>query len=244
MTDRHPFFLVADSRGGFHLLTSLLYSTGKIEYIGHSLTELPSSPTDNEILELFEFLYKEYSRGGVYGTKVEIYWLSTVIRYFQLKGIPFNSVKWIRLYRNNPIRQAISMVNAAKTGQFVLLKTASEEKRNKNSELVDITLKEVASNVLKYNALKVFWQNFFDSHDIRPYTVVYERIVNPSTWETEVRNILHFLEIDSREIGVISTNYLKMSDDAQVERLEREFIERYTKLDLSLLIEEECSFLR
>lgn len=231
ITDKPPFFIVADSRSGFHLLVSLLRSTDRIGHIGHDIENLPIEHTDNEILTLFETLRGVNGIDGVYGTKVEIYWLSSVLRYFRAKEMSLNAAKWIRLHRRNTVRQSISMVNAAKKDLFVLSANASAEKRRR-SELVDIPMAEVASNVLKYNALDVFWQNFFDRHGIEPHPVVYERLANPLVQASEIRDTLQFLGVDDTGLESISTNYLKMSDDKQTEQIERQFIEEYTKFEV------------
>ena len=232
ITDKPPFFIVADSRSGFHLLVSLLRSTERIGHIGHDIENLPIEHTDNEILTLFEALREVNGIDGVYGTKVEIYWLSSVLRYFRSKEMSLNAAKWIRLHRRNIVRQSISMVNAAKKDLFVLSANASADKRRRSSELVDIPMAEVASNILKYNALNVFWQNFFDRHDIEPHTVVYERLASPLVQASEIRDTLQFLGVDDTGLESISTNYLKMSDDKQTEQIERQFIEEYTKFEV------------
>ena len=124
------------------------------------------------------------------------------------------------------------MVTAAKKDLFVLSANASSDKRRRSSELVDIPMAEVASNVLKYNALNVFWQNFFDRHDIEPHSVVYECLATPLVQASEIRGTLQFLGVDDTGIESISTNYLKMSDDKQTEQIERQFIEEYTKFEV------------
>ena len=248
-TEKPPFLVAATPRTGFHFFKSLLYPTHRIGHIGHLLGELlksyPDTPyadlPDQEILNVFETIRENYeSRGtytekqtGIYGTKIEILrQLPFVIRFFELKGFPLNSAKWIWLYRKNLIRQAISCVHAANKRIFFVHEDDLSEIKAKNDEIIDVPLRKVANGFLSNYLSNLFWGRFFEKHGIEPHVIVYEDFVDPSTWNAMVKGVLQFLEIDTEGIGEISTTYIKQSNDAHVAEVEREFFYEYTNIDV------------
>ena len=249
-TEKPPFLVAATPRTGFHLFKSLLYPTNRIGHIGHLLGELlksyPDIPyadlPDQEILDVFETIRENYeSRGtytekqtGIYGTKMEyLQWLPFVIRFFELKGFPLNSAKWIWLYRRDLIRQAISGVHSEDKRIFFVHEHDSPEIKAKNAEIIDVPIDRVAFKFLSNYLSNLFWGQFFEKHGIEPHVVVYEDFVDPSTWEAMVKGVLQFLEIDTEGIGEIFTTYIKQSNDAHVAEVEREFFDEYTTFNVN-----------
>ena len=249
-TEKPPFLVAATPRTGFHFFKSLLYPTHRIGHIGHLLGELLESYRDvpyadlpdQEILNVFETIRENYeSRGtytekqsGIYGTKLEyVLWLPFVIRFFELKGFPLNSAKWIWVYRKDLIRQAISCVHAGNKKIFFVHEDDPPEIKAKNAEIIDVPIDELACKLLSNYLSNLFWGRFFEKHGIEPHVVVYEDFVDPSTWAAMVRGVLQFLEIDTEGIGDIFTTYTKQSNDAHVAEVEREFFNEYVGFDVN-----------
>lgn len=77
-------FIVTEPQSGFHLLRSLLMSSGYVGFVGKFLKELKTTGTD--VLDRFDWIRSKHIRNGLWETKVHIDLLHHAIRHLAMRG--------------------------------------------------------------------------------------------------------------------------------------------------------------
>lgn len=213
-----PIFIIACQRSGFHFLVSLLNSTDKLGHIAteglaklHSLRE-NGLLTDSEILSHFEFMITQYPNElGYWGTKIDVYSLDILKRFFELSVTDIQSISWIWLCRKNIIKQAISFINAKRSKIFHLYKSDSQNQKDLARSQGEINIEELYKECVHFYVANDIIKNFFEAHKITPYTLYYEDFVGKSTWDFTIQSIFDFVRVPYELPLNISTNRLKQS---------------------------------
>ncbi len=139
----------------------------------------------------------------------------------------FPNLHCIWLTRHDKVAQAVSLWKAIQTWAW-----SYEEAPGVSSKLpvrqLTFHFRAIDHLVQQIVADETAWQQYFTAHDIRPFTVVYEKLIE--AYEETARNILHFLGIPIPENLEFAERRMKR----QADTLSREWIERYYQLKRTL----------
>ena len=231
-----PFFLLAASRTGSHFFMSLLNSTehvGRLEEFLHPHRHCFANYSDREVMDVFEEIHTEAtaenrSVTGHWGSKVDLYDLHMVERYFNLMQIPLKTAKWIWLKRRDKIKQAISKFKTVQKDvthlqTYHASETEINDMRNFNPA---IEVGELRMQVLEYFMTDSLMEAFAKKHKINPYIIYYEDILCDSSWQSLVKDVFQFLEVPIIEEYEVRTDRIKLSSDNTLER-HRSLIEAF-----------------
>ena len=181
------YFICGMPRSGSTFLHSLLESIKVAGYV----TEFYDSESWDKTI------YKE-TENGVACVKV----LGTHFIHIELAD--FLKAKHIRLKRRDLVKQAISLLLAVKTNRW-----ADDEKKASQTPIknIQITRKDVEANITWIRDGEMLWDQFFDTHAIKPFTIFYEDLV--LNRESIIRETLTFLGIQEAPKLWPPTTYLK-----------------------------------
>ena len=225
------FFLCTTPRSGNHLLISLLNSTGATgrihlvsmlrDYRWTELTDFPYKDRyeapDEVIQDVFQqHLDKHQSASDIFGAKIYPRDTPIVKRYLEING---TDAKWIYLYRQNIIRQAISYYKAQRNGQW----NSAERKVNRDELPVDLA--KIIEIVMMFYFLGKEWDIFFQDNNIIPHTVLYEDLIHEANWNALIEQILTYLGVDYTT--------LRLSPSSPYERQSNEWNEKIYSIFIS-----------
>ncbi len=128
----------------------------------------------------------------------------------------FGSLRYVWIYRNNTVAQAVSWAKAVQTAQW----TASEKQQRAprfDFDLIHAYVKLAIEH-------RLGWQHWFDQHSISPVTVVYEDLVADT--DAVVHWVLAQIGIEVRDEAHFNADPYSRQSDA----LNAEWIERYRTL--------------
>jgi LPS sulfotransferase NodH len=132
-------------------------------------------------------------------------------------------LRFIWLRRQNMVARAISHVRARQTG--IWHQTLPKSSSVPNNQVYEFDLMEIHHWYCLGAFQEELWQRFFDEQDISPHYVKYEELV--ADYESTVRRVLRFLDIDGEQIFIRPPRSLKQSD-----ALSEEWEERYRRLSV------------
>jgi LPS sulfotransferase NodH len=227
------YIICATPRCGSHLLAEALSTTsiaGKPDEYFHSnkYGQLQNEAGNiaeiygKKSLEEFRELVWEFgsSKNGVFGIILHWNYLHHVIKNYQslpqyqamnaaeLFDALFSNPKYIWIQRRDKVLQAISWIKAAHTGVWSQPKDAAEASSTKE------LLYDYYRIDLHYNFFVEWekaWLDFFASHKIEPFIVVYEDLVE--NYEQTQLELLNFLEIPYDDTMTFAKRKLQKQGD-------------------------------
>ncbi|MFL5661688.1 MAG: Stf0 family sulfotransferase [Ktedonobacteraceae bacterium] len=170
---------------------------------------------------------------GVFGAKVMWGYLDDFIS--NLRGIPgyqelpapdllstiFPNLCYIWATRRNKVRQAVSLWRAIQTWTW----------KQEETDGAHLVAQELLFNfaaidhlVQQIEAHEAEWQNYFATHDIQPFIVVYEELTE--AYEQTALDILYYLRIPLYERLTFNGRRLKQQSDD----ISEEWVQRYNSL--------------
>ena len=214
----NPIFVCSLPRSGGTLLTSLLYSVGKIGRLRESLHKFRQSfgvDSDDEVLLSYFKEISESHLNGYWGLKIHLADLPVVERYLKLKQIRVQDVSWIWLRRRNKIKQTISQI-IAENLDIWHIEVNDVNKSDSIDRLKEwegnVSLDQLAKRVLRYYLSDSGWEFFFLRHEVYPYVVFYEDFLDSSRWDSLVSGILDHLKIGYTEPLNVHTRLIKTAN--------------------------------
>ena len=105
--------------------------------------------------------------------------------------------KFVYLSRSNRIRQAISATLQGKSDNHVIYKPIAEEEK----DFEGIGMQAIIDKVVDLAQWRIAFDDFFDTHGIIPYRVVYEDLVGPHSVEV-LQYLFDFLGIEASAQGI------------------------------------------
>ena len=211
------YYIIASSqRSGSHFLKDLLIQ----QKCGRAFDYL-------ERINTISDLYETGHLGGVWGMtlfavhldkKLEILKkLAEPVQYnnFHMLNQLFPGVKFVHLFRQNKIKQAISRVKALRTGRY----TSSDDE-------VDCGMyseNEIAKSISYACRNDAKWLNFFSAGNIKPYTLTYEELCDNT--RDALMGLFDFLQV-KREIEINLESLPKRLYDSTSEDWYSKFMRR------------------
>lgn len=137
-------------------------------------------------------VYQKYisvstSPNGICGIQV-MYKQKHIIEKF----IDFKKVKCIWLRRENKIKQAISLLKAAKRDCF---HETNETRRNDDLDQIKITNDEIIYSTFELTAQDMSWGYYFQENRISPLTIWYKELETETQQKDILKKVLAFLGI-------------------------------------------------
>lgn len=123
----------------------------------------------------------------------------TGVSCYQIFQQLFPGIKFIYLYRQNKLRQAISMVKAQRSGYWSKRDAAESINTSKYGEY---SFQDI-SNTLNYFAIyEAFWIDFFESYNISPLQITYEELCTDK--KSVLSEIVDFLDVSKPKDQLIT----------------------------------------
>ena len=148
----------------------------------------------------------------------DLRWQATAYASLQSR-LPDLRVIWLR--RRNMVARAVSHFRARQTG--VWYQPLSRGGAGYGEHNHDFDFAEIHILYCLGAFQEELWQRFFQEHKVSPHCVVYEEFV--TDYESTVRGVLKFLDIDGEQRSIAPPVSRKQSD-----ALSEEWEERYRKL--------------
>jgi LPS sulfotransferase NodH len=258
------YIICATPRSGSNLLCEALTLSGVAgmpqEYFVHwesAQSVVPPAEYLDQVLTLG-------TDAGVFGMK--IMWSSFDVFVRNLRSVIgdadcppwdvvtriFPDLRWVRITRDDKVRQAISLAKARQSGEWIALNSAAlashggYEQRHMDrldvfagdamepplrviagpSEapaMLTYDFEEIRSIVTMLLEHEHAWENFFDAAGIRPCRVVYEQLAG--SYETTTRALLAEMGLASPAPGAFERRVLNRQGD----RVNEEWAERFAR---------------
>lgn len=145
----------------------------------------------------------------------DLYSHATAYKLLQSK-LPDLRIIWLNRY--NMVARAISHFRARQSGVWYVPSSSSGSVQA--AQVAEFDLAEIHILYCLGKFQQESWRRFFDKYDIRPHSVFYENLVEK--FESTVRGVLDFLEIEVPERSIPTPYSVKQADG-----LSREWEERY-----------------
>ena len=125
----------------------------------------------------------------------------------------FGQLKFIYLFRNNVVAQAISLYRAEKTGYWHTV----EGQEPKKHPVFDFDA--INSRVKRLEQQNLAWKNWFQKVDINPMVINYEELSTDPARSTE--EVLEFLEVELPSYKRLEAPNQRLADETTVSWLEQ-----------------------
>jgi LPS sulfotransferase NodH len=221
------FFICSGQRSGTWLLSGLLESTGVAghphEYF-EAGTEEPNRRRWRVGAGLAEYLGAVFRVGttenGVFASSVmwpafrsllDRLGASEEANERLVLERSFPRPRFVFLWREDVVAQAVSWARAAQTGYYHHWDTPAGEAKF-DVDQIDVLVREASANAAS-------WRRWFAENDIEPFTVRFEELV--ANQERVTRSVLHFLEIDLPREATIMPRTKQASDSVSAEWIAR-----------------------
>ena len=150
---------------------------------------------------------------GVFGIKMHY---NQYDEHMLQRGLDANfwnvPIKWVRITRDNEVRQAISLVRAEQSNQWNSNMSATKEPVYDEKAIID-ALETIAS-------ANKNWDQYFLAHDIKPLHVTYEQLIKDMN--ATVRRIMTHI---NTPIDAVPEPQTKRQSDGESASWERQFLE-------------------
>ncbi len=243
------YIICSMPRSGTHLLGEALQNTGRAgrpdEYFICDHDGRMENQTGNianlygeKTLEEFRQLVLELgsTANGVFGITIMGGYLQMIVDNFhtlpqyqnlgpyELLNTLFYNPKYIWLVRRDKVKQAVSIVKALQTNLW----RKSKEMPNIRNQQLEFDYKGIEHYQKRIIAAEERWETYFKEHDIIPFKVVYEDLID--AYEQTAIAILDFLNIPTNDILFGPRQLRRQADD-----LTEDWIARY--LDIQKLLQ-------
>jgi LPS sulfotransferase NodH len=213
------YFICSGQRSGTWLLSGLLDSTGVAghphEYF-EAGTEEPNRRRWRVGPGFAEYLAAVFSVGmtnnGVFA--LSVMWPSFASLLKRLAGPIerfFPQPRYVFLWREDVVAQAVSWARAAQTGYYHHWDTPAGEARF-DFDQIDALVREASANAAS-------WRRWFTENEIEPFSVRFEDLVTNK--EGTTRSVLRFLELEVPSNVTISEQTMLAADSLNAEWLAR-----------------------
>lgn len=185
--------IAALTRSGSHLFMELMKAVGVNI---HGLR--PEATVPNQ--KLLSRIEKITQHGN--GMIIREADFAAIIKYSKLR--PPADIKWVWLRRGNKLDQALSLLRvkhlrhqAPDFARHDALKlTDPPEKHELHKKIICFDRLELYRHFCFYQIWDDTWAGFFKHYKIRPYELFYEDFENSENWETTIRGVVDYLEIE------------------------------------------------
>ena len=113
------------------------------------------------------------------------------------KFIDFKKVKCIWLRRENKIKQAISLLKAAKRNCF---HETNETRKNDDLSQIKITNDEIIYSTFELTVQDMSWGYYFQENQMSPLTIWYRELETETQQKNILKKVLDFLRIREKPI--------------------------------------------
>ena len=113
------------------------------------------------------------------------------------KFIDFKKVKCIWLRRENKIKQAISLLKAAKRNCF---HETNETRKNDDLSQIKITNDEIIYSMFELTVQDMSWGHYFQENQMSPLTIWYRELETETQQKNILKKVLDFLRIREKPI--------------------------------------------
>jgi LPS sulfotransferase NodH len=126
--------------------------------------------------------------------------------------------KYVYLYRNNKLAQAVSLVIAKQTGLWHLNSDGSDREKDESKSQLKYSYDEISEELQMLKDEALGWEVWFQTNRIQPLMLEYEDLAaNP---KGALEEILTFIDVDRASVVDVGTK--KMAN-----ALNKEWIDRY-----------------
>ncbi|MEL6269270.1 MAG: Stf0 family sulfotransferase, partial [Chloroflexota bacterium] len=249
---QHSVFIFANYRSGSSLLSLALRDTGIAgrpnEYFYPKIRERQATAWKINPDDFPKYLTQviKFCTGPnrVFGTKIMYPDLMRLVAELEnlLPENPYTSEidllthffpqqRYLYIYRQDKVRQAISALRAIQTKLNHLHTDAPEERAAKLQENLQYNPQRLAHHLLIDIVENEYrWQQFFEKYDLNPLTIRYETFT--ADYENTLRRVLETLDLPDTENAVIGEPPLqKLADEITDEWYERFVTEQPWLLD-------------
>lgn len=216
-TDASVYYAICSTpRSGGHFLGHLMYSTGAMGYpLEYFLAEhfsrwaaLSGRPSAREVIDYIKS--RRTSANGCFGFKVHFPEFSRVFREFGFDSL-FPGCRFLLMEREDLLAQAISLVRATQTGQWISMHKPGGRTRYNFDDIL---------RAMKYVLeQKVSWRRFFALTGRQYLNVSYESLVKGPSGVIE--DIARYLEIAETRIRWALVLPKKQADEESAQWYER-----------------------
>lgn len=245
MKPKISYIICASPRSGSHLLGEALQNTGVAgvpdEYFhsdaqGHLQNQTGgiAEQYGQKTLEEFQDLVLELGStpNGVFGVKISPFHLTDIVKNYQtlpqyknleafeLLETLLYEPKYIWLTRRDKVRQAVSWFKAEQTN--IWRKTQASQTNLKQQPTFDYIGIETCR--LRIENAEQYWQTYFKEHNITPFKVIYEDLVE--AYEETALKILEFLGIPHPETLSFSNRQLQKQSNS----INDEWVKKYRNI--------------
>ena len=196
------YLICSQPRTGTHLLRGLLtqYLCGNPLELFYQLTYEDRIPT---IDVFYDEYYKKNILNDILGVTIHgIHYKRAMERIREFTGMVaendyevmktlFDDPKYIYIYRENRVKEAVSWAKAEKTGHFLSKGDVPEVSYDKHF---------IYTHLAKICVSERYWMEFFDEHGITPYILSYEELC--ADYEGCLKGIFEFLGVPYPEIKI------------------------------------------
>ncbi len=180
------YAICATPRSGSHFLGHLMYSTGAMGYPLEYLhpIHLPrwsSLAGSSDIVQVFDYIKsRRTSPNGCFGLKTDL---------ASIQNYPFSALfpecRLILIERDDLLGQAISLVRARQTNQWISMQDAQAEP-SYDFQAIEAAIEDLRTH-------KANWVRFFDHHRREYLKVTYESLVSDPVGE--IRGVSDYLDL-------------------------------------------------
>jgi trehalose 2-sulfotransferase len=163
---------------------------------------------------LRELLARKTSPNGVFGLKVHWGQYTQVVEDRDPESI-FPNIRFIRIRREDRVRQAVSWVRARQTGDW------SVSWKDPRGGHAQFDPDEIGKSLGRLEREDAAWEAFFRLHSISPHRLSYEELVEAR--EPTLRGIFAFLGVDLPE----DLRFDPPALERQADRVSDEWVARY-----------------
>jgi trehalose 2-sulfotransferase len=217
-------YLVASSpRSGSTYLCSILAQSGLLGAPAEMLNPGPDLRAFKARLKVSS--HAEYiaalitlrtSRSGVFGLKAHFRNFEAFLKEYPPLLQVLSPMTYIYVYRRDGVAQAVSMVRALQTNQW--LAQAEEKPKGKARLRYDRDL--IAKTMKEIELADAAWVRWFEANNINPFRIVYEDLTaDPARTVQSVVELLGVQNAESDE--VMAPPVEKQADDTNLEWIER-----------------------
>lgn len=230
-----PYIIVAMPRCGFHLLRSLVESTGTAPKFVELNEFIKMESTDANILAYSQYNYDKHNKNGNWGLKLDKGNLLEVLRLIELQGWDIQKLKYVYLTRRNMIHQAISHCISQQTHRYWLPVDASDKEKEMNAENVEVNDEMIADEVQSFWRWNHLIELFFRHNQIEPYRIQYEDFMDTADWHEAVSRIMAYFGFPMKSDICLSPGYLKQRNEERVRAREIEFLRKAFPMSIDAL---------
>lgn len=203
-----PIIIMSTQRSGSTMVCKDLKQTGVLGNPGEHFLSWCQKFENRHLLdwsiELSNVLKKSSTQNGVSCIKVMANYVARIgsifldIQSFQSKNSidtffeDYKGCVWIRVYRQDKIRQAISRVIARKTKVY---HSFSDKLTEDYSQKLTYNFNDIQEEIINIQNEEKVWDSFIDKNSINPYLIIYEDVIDNTDYINDLLGKLNLENI-------------------------------------------------